>query len=216
MPQGDVPIGEQPVGVVALEGALELARELPPAIADLATKALERRARLVGHGAAGVEGVAEPVGELGEAGQGLGDRRHAGARLAYAPAVGAELGARVEDGNDLDHLGAVEHATLCAAARQGRSDVGKGFERERAGGRERQASLAGHLDRRLDFGGIGERLRCRRPVASHLGQCFVGQERPHRVPFGAGLPDSACLQPSPHSLPIWVTGVPASVGRCPG
>src|SRR5205807_591588 len=36
---------------------------------------------------------------------------------------------------------------------------------------------------------------------------------PHRVPFGAGLPDPACLQPAPHSLPIRVTGVPASIER---
>ena len=139
-----------------------------------------------------------------------------GARLARAPTVGAELGARVENGNDLDHLGAVEHAALGTTARQDRADVGERFQRERASGGERQARLAGHLDRCLDFGEVGERLGCRCPIASHLSRSFVSQERPHRVPFGAGLPDSACLQPSPHSLPSRVTGVPACIKRCPG
>ena len=209
----DVPVGEEPVGVVALEGALELGGELPAPFADLAAEALERGAGVIRHGAARVEGAAEPVGELGEAGQGVGDRRHARARLAHAPTVGAELGARVEDRDDLDHLGAVEHAAIGATARQDGSDVGEGFQGERAGGGERQASLAGHLDRRLDFGGFGERLGCRRPITSHLRRSFVGQKTPHRVPFGAGLPDPACLQPAPHSLPIRVTGVPASIER---
>ena len=124
----DVPVGEEPVGVVALEGALELDAELSAPLADLTAEALERGAGVIRHGAARVEGAAEPVGELGEAGQGVGDRRHARTGLAHAAAVGAELGARVEDGDDLDHLEAVEHAALSATARQDRSDVGEGLQ----------------------------------------------------------------------------------------
>ena len=151
----DVPIGEEPVGVAALEGALELAGELPAPVTDLAAQPLERRARVVGHGAARVEGAAQPVGELGEAGQGLGDARDRGARLTHGAAVRAEPGARVEDGNDLDHLGAVQHAALGTTAREDRADVGEGFQRQRAGGGQRQTGLACHLDRRLDFGEVG-------------------------------------------------------------
>ena len=165
----DVVVGEEPVGVAALEGALELAGEMTAPFADLTPKALERRTRVVGHGTARIERAAEPVGELGEPRQGVGDRRHLGARLTHASAVGAELGARVEDGNDLNHLGAVEHGALGAAARQDRADVGERLQWKRAGGGQRQTRLAGHLDRRLDFGDVGERLGRRRPIASHLG-----------------------------------------------
>ena len=49
----DVPIGEEPVGVAALEGALELAGEMTAPFADLTPQALERRTRVVGHGTTG-------------------------------------------------------------------------------------------------------------------------------------------------------------------
>src|SRR5882724_9715000 len=208
MPERDVPVGEEPVGVAPLEGALELGGELSATLADLAPEALERRARIVGDGAARVEGAAQPVRELGEAGQGLGDRRHAGARLTHGSTVGAELRARLENGNDQDQLGTVENAAVGTAADQHGTNIGESFERERPGGRERQSGLARHVDRRFDLRHVGEGLRRRRALATHLGRRFVSQERPHRIPFGAGLPDSACLQPSPHWLPTRITGVP--------
>src|SRR5262249_28595359 len=114
VPQRDVAVREQPVGVVTLESALELGGELASPLADLAAKALERGAGVVGHGAARVGGAAQAIGELGEAGQGVGKGGHTRARFAHAPAVGAQLGTRVEDRDELDHLGTVEHAALGA------------------------------------------------------------------------------------------------------
>ncbi len=174
MTERDIAVGEEPVGVASLEGPLELGRELSARIADLATQPLQGRARVVGHGAARIEGPAEAIGELGEARQGIGDGGDSRARLTRGLAVGAKLGARFQGRDDLDQLGALEHAAVGATAPEEGTDIGEGFQRERPGGGESQPGLARHLDRRPDTGDLGERLRSDRSVTTHLGQRFVG------------------------------------------
>ena len=210
-----VAVGEEPVRLAPLKGALELGGELSAPVPDFAAEALEGRARVIGHGATRVEGPPEALGKLGNMGQGVGDRRHAGTRLAHGSAVGAELRVRVEDRDDLNQLESVEDTAVGATACEHGPDIGEAFQRERPGPGEGQPGLARHLDRRLDLADIRERLCGRRALATHRGQRFVRQERPYRIPFGAGLPGSACLHPSPHSLPARITGVSAYIQeRC--
>src|SRR4029450_1016018 len=112
VPERDVPVGEKPVGVAPLEGALELGGELAAALANLTAQTLESRARVIGHAPGLVEGLPETVDELGEAGQGVGDGGHVRTGLARGPAVGAEFRARIEHGNDLHEFEAVENAAV--------------------------------------------------------------------------------------------------------
>src|SRR5207245_8740293 len=112
-----VAVGEEPVRLAPLKGALELGGKLSAPVPDFAAEALEGRARVIGHGATRVEGPPEALGTLGYMGQGVGDRRHAGPRLAHGPAVGAELRARVDAGGDLTQLAALEATAGGAASR---------------------------------------------------------------------------------------------------
>jgi len=201
-----VAVGEDPVGVIRLQQALEPGGDAPPPLADLAPEAAERGARVVIDRARLVEGEAQPIAHLGRSGQRVRQRREVGARGPGRVSVRGEPGRRVDHGDELDQVGAVEDTAGGAAAVEQGSHVGHALERGGARGRERQPRLPRQLDGGVHGEGFGEGRRRRRPLATHLGECFVSQERPHRVPLGATLPDATCLHPTPHSPPPRIAG----------
>ena len=205
----DVPVSEEPLGVSLLEGALELGGDSAPPLADLAAKMTDPGTGVVGERAVGVEGLAESVGELGEARERADDRRHVGRNGPDRFTIRGEPGGCQKGRHQPGQLGAVEDAPDRPAAIEHLPDVREAVERQGTGRRARQTRLARQSELGVDRAGIGERLGRRHQLTTHFGLRFMRQERAHRVPFGGPLPGVSCLHRSPHSLPSGMTGAPA-------
>ncbi len=217
---GDEPVGKEAIALGG-EHALEVGDDPAAAIPDLLAKLAEAGAGAVGEAAVVLEGLAERVAQVGQAGPAVGERGHGGRDRADGPAPGLYAGAGVERGNEQHELGPVQRAALGGGAGQHRSHVGDAVERGRALGVEGLAGFTGERDRGLDGGDVDERRGVQGLLSSHGGPGFAREEGSDRVPLGASIHDTACRHAWPHSLPLrgngssGVRSVAAGVNRTP-
>ena len=205
VPDGDEAVSEDAIAL-GLQQPLEVGDEAAPSLPELAAYGAEPGARAIGQGSVVVERLAQELAEVGQARQAVRARGEPGRDRTDRARVGGQVRRRVEQREQREQLGSVQHAAVGMRAVEDRAGVGQAVEWRSAFLGQRATRLGGGIERFVDLGGGAEGLRRRRALAPYRGARVGSDQGADGVPFDPAPPETACLHPGPHSLPSGLDG----------